>query len=141
MKSKKSNNQEMHPQFPSGEWEGFYTYQTNSMGEKFQMNFRLDFSQGVISGNGSDSIGGFGWKGTYDIEAMRAEMVKSYVTHDVRYNGHVDENGIWGTWIIPYSMAGGFHIWPKKKEESATQKEVVVKKKKNKKKKSFVKTL
>jgi hypothetical protein len=43
----------------------------------------------------------------------------------VYYDGHVDENGIWGTWYIPPFMSGGFHIWPKKREADESVEESV----------------
>lgn len=143
MKSQDTKDREMHPQFPSGEWEGFFTYQTNSMGEKSPMNFQLEFKKGVVSGSGGDAIGGFSWNGTYSIEEMRTKLTKSYASHQVFYDGHVDENGIWGTWFIPPYVRGGFHIWPKKGAEKAVEAEKTVKKKaaKKKKKKKLVKTL
>lgn len=143
MKSQNSKDREMHPQFPSGEWEGFYTYETNTMGAKTPMNFQLDFSNGGVTGSGGDSVGGFSWTGTYSTSEMRSKMTKSYVTHEVFYDGHVDENGIWGTWFIPPTMRGGFHIWPKKGAEQAVAVEKAVKKKaaKKKKKNKLVKTL
>ena len=114
-----ANDTEMHPLFPSGEWEGFYTYHTNSMGEKSEMAFFLNFSKGKLEGGGSDNIGGFSWKGTYNLEALTCKMTKSYAAHDVFYEGNVDENGIWGVCHIPPYMNGGFHIWPKKTEQEA----------------------
>ncbi len=141
MKSKKSQKQETHPQFPSGDWEGFFTYQTNTQGEKTAMALQLDFADGKVSGGGADTVGGFVWNGAYDTDTMRCKMTKSYTAHDVLYDGHVDENGIWGTWFIPPFIRGGFHIWPKKRGEERAAAEVKVKKKVKNKKNKLVKSL
>ena len=98
------------------------------------MSFILDFKDGIVTGSGGDNVGAFTWRGTYDAEKMLCQMTKRYSTHEVFYAGHVDENGIWGTWSIPIEIKGGiwdtpfreiaiaameefskggFHIWPK----------------------------
>jgi hypothetical protein len=134
--AKKSSKAEMHPLFPSGDWEGFYNYTYNQAGSKSKMEFSLNFKNGKISGNGSDDVGSFSWSGTYDINGLTTQMTKQYHRqHSVVYHGNVDENGIWGHWLIA-SFKGGFHIWPKKNEEEAAEKEIakeekVAKKKKN----------
>lgn len=105
---------EQHPLFPSGPWEGFYVYQMGGGGRKHKMDFQLDFTGGQLCGSGSDDIGGFGWSGSYCTERLYCEMTKQYFgAHSVWYQGKVDENGIWGIWLIPPFCKGGFHIWPK----------------------------
>jgi len=123
-----NNTTETHPLFPSGEWEGFYTYEEGPAAQRSMMYFTLYFENKVVTGGGSDNVGSFVWKGTYDTQALWCKMTKHYVTHTVDYDGHVDENGIWGKWTISlrsfvYST-GGFHIWPKKTEEVAESAEV-----------------
>lgn len=103
---------EMHPLFPSGEWEGFYTYVMGPDADKHRMQCMLTFKNGTVAGGGSDDIGSFTWKGSYDTEQLLCTMTKQYRTHSVFYQGQVDENGIWGTWKVQRSN-GGFHIWPK----------------------------
>ena len=103
---------ETHPLFPSGEWEGFYTYAFGPDADRHKMSFQLDFKKNLISGSGSDDIGGFSFKGTYDTKIMKCSMSKHYAAHTVLYEGSVDENGIWGTWTLEWGR-GGFHIWPK----------------------------
>ena len=111
---------EQHPFFPSGEWEGFYNY--GSRNDKGNMATILNFSNGVISGSGSDPVGSFEWKGQYDTKSETCYMVKKYTgMHSVYYKGQADENGIWGTWIIHANLTGGFHIWPKKKSNEDEQ--------------------
>ena len=117
-----NDNTEKHPRFPSGEWEGFYL---NYSSEKHQMFFSLNFRNGHITGAGSDDVGAFSWKGSYDKNALTCQMTKYYPTHEVHYKGHADENGIWGTWTIGYYMKDGFHIWPKKNEKSEEAEAVV----------------
>jgi hypothetical protein len=101
---------EMHPLFPSGDWEGFYTYFMDR--EKHTMHFMLNFNNAMVSGAGGDDVGSFSWKGSYNKAQLDCVLIKFYSTHQVYYKGQVDENGIWGTWKLDY-MSGGFHIWPK----------------------------
>jgi hypothetical protein len=107
-----SSTPEPHPYFPSGEWEGFYTYPNKNA--KDQMATILEFSGGKVSGSGSDIIGSFAWEGIYDIKAETCSMTKFYMgQHVVYYDGYADENGIWGSWTISEKWKGKFHIWPK----------------------------
>lgn len=76
------------------------------------MSCHLEFSNGSVAGRGSDSIGAFIWRGSYEEISGTVTMTKSYVgMHSVAYFGHGDENGIWGTWSIGPDFKGGFHIW------------------------------
>lgn len=102
---------ETHPLFPSGEWEGFYTYSWSK--QQHLMVFFLDFRNGIVTGSGADDVAPFDWRGVYDTKELLCNMIKHYATHIVRYNGYVDENGIWGTWHIGAEWSGGFHLWPK----------------------------
>ena len=143
MPSKEEHISESHRYFPSGDWEGFYLYQND--GKKHPMCFSLDFKHGRVTGSGSDDVGGFSWKGTYNHESFTVQMTKQYGTHTIEYNGHADENGIWGKWIygtddkmsqLPSSivkgimeafadeMNGGFHIWPRKNEQTNSESEI-----------------
>lgn len=77
----------------------------------------LNFSNGHITGEGSDPVGAYIWTGVYDTKAETCSMKKAYLgAHSVEYSGYADENGIWGKWTIRKRSAGEFHIWPKKKE-------------------------
>ncbi len=111
---------ETHPLFPSGEWEGFYTYAFGPDAHRHSMSFALTFKNGRVSGNGIDDLSRFTWHGSYDTEQLRCWMQKHYPTHTVFYDGYVDEKGIWGTWEIPPFDRGGFHIWPKGVSEALT---------------------
>ena len=113
-------NLEKHPFFPSGEWEGFYTYAFGGDAHRNMMSFALTFKNGKVSGSGIDNINRFIWRGSYDTEKLRCSMQKRYSTHVVLYDGYVDQNGIWGTWEIPPYDRGGFHIWPKGLSENLT---------------------
>ena len=124
MESKKDQSEEMHPLFPSGDWEGFYKYPYAGF-QPGKMEFFLNFKAGAVTGGGSDPVGAFTWKGTYDTKALSCQMTKYYSTHTVYYHGHVDENGIWGNWRISNYTRGGFHIWPKKGEDEEEQVEVL----------------
>ena len=91
---------EAHPLLPSGEWEGFYCYRQNSAQHK--MFVELIFSNSSVSGSGIDDVAPFTWTGRYDIEKFKIQMTKHYLTHNVVYEGDIDENGIWGIWEIMY---------------------------------------
>ena len=109
---------EMHPLFPSGAWEGFYTYATGPQADKHKMNCNLTFRQGKVKGSGTDDLSSFSLKGTYDLDSLVCEMAKHYPSHIVQYSGQVDENGIWGMWSLG-TKSGGFHIWPKSKKQKS----------------------
>ncbi|MDO1451069.1 hypothetical protein Q0590_32645 [Rhodocytophaga aerolata] len=106
---------EMHPLFPSGEWEGFYSYYP---GDKHLMQCSFTFCNALITGRGNDDIGSFSWKGVYNTAVLSCSMTKFYSSHTVFYTGEVDENGIWGNWDIDGIWRGGFHLWPKTKQEN-----------------------
>ena len=128
MAAGKNNFSEQHPNFPSGDWEGFYLYAAGPSAKRHQMAFKLNFSDGVVTGSGSDEVGTFSWNGEYDTTSMVVRMVKKYPSHPVFYDGRADTNGIYGTWSLELFGRGGFHIWPKKGEETAE--EVAIEKKK-----------
>jgi hypothetical protein len=105
---------EQHPFFPSGEWEGFYN-DSRGRHPKGEMAMTLDFTNGHITGSGSDPVGSYTWTGTYDTKAETCRLTKTYLgAHSVDHTGYVDENGIWGKWKIKIWKSGDFHIWPKK---------------------------
>ena len=126
MKPGKHNDlTETHPLFPSGGWEGFYTYAFGPGTERHSMAFVLHFQNNQVNGAGSDDVGAFSWRGRYDREQLQCQMTKYYYArHTVFYDGQVDENGIWGTWSIGEYFTGGFHIWPKAGEENEAAAEV-----------------
>jgi hypothetical protein len=134
----KESSTETHHLFPSGEWEGFYTYRYGPSASRHPMSFFLNFSKHIVTGSGADSVGTFSWNGRYDTAQLTCKMTKSYHgAHTVDYDGNVDENGIWGTWDIR-GFKGGFHIWPKKQNESSETAEVESKEKAKNKKKTLV---
>jgi hypothetical protein len=112
---------EQHNYFPSGIWDGFYLYVDGPDTHRHEMYFYLDFKGGVVTGSGSDDVGGFTWSGTYDAETYLVAMSKQYSSHEVHYKGMADESGIYGQWRIPYNLSGGFHIWPRKGEEAEAE--------------------
>ncbi len=111
---------ETNPLFPSGEWEGFYTYEFGPDARRYMMSFALTFKNGKVSGSGIDNVSRFSWHGNYDTEKLRCWMQKRYPSHTVSYDGYVDQKGIWGIWEIPPYSRGGFHIWPKGLSEDLT---------------------
>lgn len=122
--TKNKNDQETHELFPSGEWEGFYTYNYGPSAEQHPMSIYLNFKNNLISGSGGDDVGAFSWEGHYDTKQLSCKLIKSYITHVVLYEGHVDQNGIWGSWTIGGYMKGGFHIWPKSNASNNEKEEI-----------------
>ena len=102
---------ETDPRFPSGPWTGFFL-QKETPG-RHAMELRLRFADGVLTGEGRDRIGTFLVRGKYNTDDGRCHFTKKYVgRHDVFYDGFNEGKGIWGTWEIPPTWHGGFHIWP-----------------------------
>ena len=127
----KPNDIENHKFLPSGYWKGFYCYNNSPVQHK--MSISLEFAKNRVSGSGIDDVGSFKWNGKYNLNDFKINMTKIYRTHNIIYNGDIDENGIWGIWnngedfsklgfssevIIAIKKAfedkikGGFHIWP-----------------------------
>lgn len=101
--------------YPSGPWTGYYNY---GPGERHRMDLDLAFTNGSLSGSGSDDVGRFLIRGRYD--AGECYWTKSYLgAHDVFYRGFREGKGIWGTWEITIRDHGGFHIWPRRQGEGA----------------------
>ena len=104
--AQKNTNAETHPFFPSGEWEGFYHCDFSSA--RHRMDCLLTFCERIVAGCGSDDAGAFRWDGIYHTDACTCTITKQYMgRHQVRYDGHADENGIWGTWHIGPSFKAG----------------------------------
>jgi hypothetical protein len=76
-------------------------------------NLKLEFSSGLIEGEGRDIIGRFTFHGTYDnVGAVR--LVKQYIgRHQVAYVGTYDGEGtIHGRWFIGEKWSGTFALSP-----------------------------
>lgn len=102
---------ETDPRFPSGPWCGFFLM--SHLPGRHQMELRLTFRDGTMSGEGRDLIGPFVIRGRYQTEDGQCWWTKRYLgKHDVAYKGYNEGKGIWGLWEIPPSWKGGFHIWP-----------------------------
>src|ERR671932_462651 len=56
-------NLETNPLFPSGEWEGFFTYAFGPDARRHMMSFALTFKNGKVSGSGIDNVDRFIWRG------------------------------------------------------------------------------
>ena len=104
---------ETDPRFPSGEWKGFWLQQ-GFPGRQW-MRLAMQFTGGLITGEGSDCVGQFVLRGTYDLEDGRCAITKTYLgQHAVHYNGSNEGDGkwLWGVWKLQ-TETGGFHLWPK----------------------------
>ena len=100
----------MESNFVSGEWNGFYIERHRP--DRGWMHLYLTFENGQIRGEGTDYVGPWVAKGTYDESSKQCNWTKQYVgKHAVQYSGTCSENGIQGQWQI--FSAGPFHIWPK----------------------------
>jgi hypothetical protein len=96
--------------FPSGQWVGFYTY--DSYSGRFLMDLVLEFKGGRVFGEGADDIAEFIIDGVFSQNEGECSWTKTYVArHSVEYRGFREQKGIWGTWTLAGSK-GGFHIWP-----------------------------
>ena len=105
---------EQHPDFPSGEWVGYWL----EGGSRCRQDLVLNFRSGVLSGSGGDSVGAFSIRGSYDVESREVTWTKKYLgAHDVYYRGFREIKGIWGTWEIE-GFRSGFHIWPRSEGEA-----------------------
>jgi hypothetical protein len=94
---------------PSGRWIGFYCYSWSR--SRHRMDLRLEITPDRITGSGIDDVGGFLITGRVH-EDLKVTWVKTYLAHEVLYDGRADHHGIWGTWRIPAISSGGFRIWP-----------------------------
>ena len=102
---------EVDPRFPSGKWIGFYLQKPLSGRQPTELI--LQFSLGIVVGEGQDAVGDFLIRGRYDLENGKCHWVKRYLgQHDVDYEGDGEGKGIWGVWTIQTWGRGGFHIWP-----------------------------
>ena len=73
----------------------------------------MQFSNGVLTGTGSDSLGRFTVHGSYGENGGEVKWTKRYFgRHRVFYRGFREGKGIWGVWEIPPNARSGFHIWP-----------------------------
>jgi hypothetical protein len=106
------NEMETDERFPSGPWIGFY----QQGGLQSRQRLGLEFKNGRITDEGRDPAGHFLVSGTYQAEAGKCSLRKTYPTHTVEYDGNAEGDGIWGRWVIRFSMfvvdQGVFHIWP-----------------------------
>lgn len=116
MKPKENQPPETDPRFPSGPWVGFFTQPI--LPGKHQMELRLSFRNGAMTGEGRDWVGKFIIQGRYTLADGRCHWTKRYLgKHDVFYKGFNEGKGIWGTWEISHAAdgqrwTGGFYIWP-----------------------------
>ena len=110
---------------PDGPWTGFY--EEYGKEGNFPMSCTFTFSEGNISGSGSDEVGTFTFAGSYSKD-YQVSMKKSYHTHTLLYEGHADENGIWGKWSFPAMkfISAGFHLWPKKGAKESIKEELAI---------------
>jgi hypothetical protein len=95
--------------FPSGPWTGFFL--DRRVPGRHQMELRLTFADGRMSGDGRDRSGTFTVDGVYSRTDGKCAFTKQYREHAIDYAGYNEGKGIWGTWKLS-DLTGGFHIWP-----------------------------
>ena len=101
---------------PSGEWSGFYVEDLQP--RPGWMHLYINFENGVISGEGTDYVGPWVIKGTYDLSHAVCEWTKHYQgKHNVAYRGKITDDGIRGVWNIRRWLNGPFHIWPRTRHD------------------------
>ncbi|MBI4587100.1 MAG: hypothetical protein HY717_24070 [Planctomycetes bacterium] len=106
-----------HPDFPSGEWIGFY-----QQAGRHRQEMALLFCEGFLRGSGEDDLGRFLVSGEYDVKTKKVRWIKTYAgSHAVLYRGYREFKGIWGVWEIAPGLHGGFHIWPKAEGEGLSE--------------------
>jgi len=96
--------------FPSGPWRGYFLDRREP--GRHRMDLSLEFTNGRITGEGSDPVGPFIIGGQYDPGSGECRWTKSYIAaHDLFYEGIRVGKSISGIWELgPYR--GGFKIWP-----------------------------
>lgn len=96
--------------FPSGPWRGFY--EQPGAGRQWMEPLTLRFTEGRVSGDGSDVVGDFTFAGQY--EGGTVQLVKRYRgRHLVHYAGKIDGEGlIVGQWNIGEWSHGPFVLMP-----------------------------
>lgn len=107
--------------YPSGRWDGFWV--SRLLGRQAMTPFMLYFTEGRVTGQGSDIIGPFTFSGDYDEATGTVRMVKQYIDkHQVLYVGHPDgEGSIQGTWSIGPLHKGSFLLRPQVQKPSGDE--------------------
>jgi hypothetical protein len=107
---------ESDPRFLSGRWTGFFIQPW--IPGRHTMNLNLTFQQGRLEAQGTDWVGPFTFRGSYDPVDGKCTWTKKYLgKHQVSYAGVNEGKGIWGVWEIRqlwgwYRDRGVFHLWP-----------------------------
>jgi hypothetical protein len=104
-------NVEADERFPSGPWTGFFLLPTRP--GRHWMELDLKFRDGLVGGDGRDSVGPFRITGRYTISDGKCRWTKTYLgKHSLFYQGYNEGKGIWGNWEMTTDWRGGFHVWP-----------------------------
>jgi len=101
----------------SGPWRGLWT-QDDIRGA---MAMRLRFDDCSITGEGSDNDGPFSLAGSYDPATETVQILKSYRTLAVQYEGSWNGQFVTGVSIIGYPFPldlGIFEMWPESEEKA-----------------------
>lgn len=95
---------------PSGLWAGHYKQHLVDNAQEMV----LEFADGIIRGDGKDSLGDFTIEGEYRVEARVTRMgwIKTYErAHSVLYLGSFDGDRIVGKWSVR-TRRGRFALQP-----------------------------
>ncbi len=107
----------MSVQLTSGLWAGHY----EQSGRRHAQHMTIEFSDGIVRGDGRDGIGRFTLEGEYRIEdgEVRLGWIKTYEgAHSVLYLGAIARDRIKGRWHIG-SYGGAFALRPEDSQEIA----------------------
>ena len=94
-----------------GLWAGFYV----QCGHRYPQRLNLEFSDGIVRGDGVDGIGAFTVDGEYRIAAgdVRLGWIKTYDGgHSVLYLGALEDNAIAGHWCFGCTPMDRFSLSP-----------------------------
>jgi len=86
-------------ELPSGLWSGHY----EQYGSRFPQRMTLEFSDGLMRGDGVDGIGTFTIEGEYRVDGsdVRLGWIKTYEgAHSVLYIGVLESGRILGEWEL-----------------------------------------
>eukprot|EP00741_Cyanophora_paradoxa_P019130 tig00021126_g18471.t1 len=113
VKGMKSNTKELKMGFCPGPWKGFW----RQGGQTGEMELTLSLYFRTVRAEGSDRVGTFVIRGSYDVDAGTVRMLKTYtgprVFHSLVYEGKMRERKVCGRWWEENasSNTGEFELW------------------------------
>ena len=113
--------------FVDGQYSGYY----KQYGKNYPMkNFRLQFEDNIVTGNGSDKVGDYNLKGVYSIKTQRMILDKTYIagtgdrdqnlghTVKIRLEYNLQKDEFKGDWHVKtHKYVGHGDMWWHKDQE------------------------